>query len=195
MGWNKIFAIGTLVIVWVLWTLKYLDLGVANDVFSRLSSVGSTSSPPASDASSLRPLVLYTYAESENARENLQFFLKNGLHQRADFLFILNGETMAPDIIPDEPNIRIIRRENKCYDIGAMGQVLMQDDLWKKYKRFITMNASIRGPFFPVHSPTCWTDAFLNRITDKVKVRPSLAIPPGSLLGQGAEGAAVFKRY
>ncbi|ROW06020.1 hypothetical protein VMCG_04633 [Cytospora schulzeri] len=170
MGWNKTFAIGTLIIVWVFWSLRFLDIGTTDDVLSRISSVGSILSTPASDEPSLRPLVLYTYAESDNARANLNFFISNGLHGNADFVFIFNGETTAPDLLPDEPNIRIVRRNNTCFDIGAMGEVLGKDDLWKKYKRFITMNASIRGPFFPVHSPSCWTDKFLGRITEKVKL-------------------------
>lgn len=173
MGWNKTFAIGSLMIVWILWGLRSSYLGATGDVLSRLSSVASVPSSPTSDELDLRPLVLYTYAESDNARANLHFFVKNGLHGRADFVFIFNGETTAPDMIPDAPNIRKIWRENRCYDIGAMGEVLREDGLWKKYKRFITMNASIRGPFFPVHSPHCWTDLFLDRITDKVKVRVS----------------------
>lgn len=51
-----------------------------------------------------------------------------------------------------------------------MGEVLRQDDLWKRYRRFITMNASVRGPFLPVYSSSCWTDVFLDRITDKIKL-------------------------
>lgn len=167
IGWNQILTICVLIIIWVFWGLRYLNKSATDDV---LSSVAAVLSAPASEEPGLRPLVLYTYAESENARANLYFFLRNGLHGNADFVFIFNGETNAPDMIPEAPNIRIVRRENKCYDIGAMGEILRQDDLWKKYKRFITMNASIRGPFFPVHSPSCWTDKFLGRITDKVKV-------------------------
>ncbi|KUI56767.1 hypothetical protein VP1G_04138 [Cytospora mali] len=173
MGWNKTFAIGTLVLVWVFWSLRFLDIGLTDGVLSRLPLVGSAPSPPPADDEpqpNLRPLVLYTYAESENARANLNFFIKNGLHGKADFVFIFNGQTTAPAMIPDEPNIRVVRRDNKCFDIGAMGEVLSKDNLWTNYKRFITMNASIRGPFFPVHSQSCWTDTFLNRITDKVKL-------------------------
>lgn len=52
-----------------------------------------------------------------------------------------------------------------------MGEVLRQDDLWKKYKRFITMNASIRGPFLPMYDrPNCWTDKFLDRLNNKTKL-------------------------
>ncbi|PSR78492.1 hypothetical protein BD289DRAFT_376621 [Coniella lustricola] len=121
-------------------------------------------------ADDLRPLVLYTYAETPNARSNLEFFIRNGLNGKADFVFIFNGPTDAPALLPELPNIRIVQRANTCFDIGAHGEVLRQDDLWKKYKRFITMNASVRGPFVPTYFPTCWMDAFLNKITDTVKL-------------------------
>ncbi|KAL2288841.1 hypothetical protein FJTKL_03493 [Diaporthe vaccinii] len=167
MGWNKSLALGILIVIWVVWSLSS---STTDGVISRLPSFpagGVTSSPT---DPSLRPLVLYTYAESDNARENLAFFVKNGLHGNADFVFIFNGETSAVDLLPQAPNVQVVKRDNKCFDIGAMGEVLRKDDLWKGYKRFITMNASIRGPFFPVHAPSCWTDTFLNRITDKVKL-------------------------
>lgn len=118
-----------------------------------------------------RPLVLYAYAESENARDNLKFFVQRGLHAAADFIFIFNGETDASDLVPKNlENIKIVKRENTCYDIGAFGQILAKDGLWMRYKRFITLNASLRGPFVPVWSNDCWTDAFFSKITDQVKV-------------------------
>lgn len=51
-----------------------------------------------------------------------------------------------------------------------MGEVLRQDDLWKKYKRFITMNASVRGPFLPIYNSACWTDVFLDRLDSNTKL-------------------------
>lgn len=117
-----------------------------------------------------RPLVLYAYADSPNALENLQFFLKRGLHARADFVFIFNGETEAYKFVPNLENVKIVHRNNTCYDMGALGEVLAKDRLWQNYKRFITLNASIRGPFLPMWSDDCWTDVFLDKITEKVKV-------------------------
>lgn len=115
--------------------------------------------------------MLYTYAESETARENLKFFLEKGIHGGADFIFIFNGVTDAVSLVPEHPNIKVIQRENKCFDLGGMGEVLRKDDLWKRYKRFITMNASIKGPFLPRYASTaCWTDIFLGRVTDTVKL-------------------------
>jgi hypothetical protein len=115
-------------------------------------------------------LILYAYKESENARQNLEFFLSQGLHSAADFIFILNGDTDAAYLIPQESHIRIIHRPNTCFDLGAFGEVLRKHDLWRGYKRFITLNASLRGPFIPAWSDKCWSDAYLERVTDDVKV-------------------------
>lgn len=118
-----------------------------------------------------RPLILYAYAESENARENFKFFLQRGLHSGADFVFIFNGETDAAELVPSHlENVRVVQRDNTCYDMGAFGEVLTKDDLWLRYKRFITLNASVRGPFLPMWSKECWTDAFLDKVTEKNKV-------------------------
>ncbi|KAK2008091.1 hypothetical protein LZ32DRAFT_694938 [Colletotrichum eremochloae] len=117
-----------------------------------------------------RPLVLYAFAESDAGRENLKFFVNQGLHDAADFIFIFNGETNVGAIIPEKKNIRVINRPNTCFDLGAYGEVLRKDDLYKKYKRFITLNASIRGPFLPHWARSCWSDLYLGRLSEKVKL-------------------------
>ncbi|KAK8049307.1 hypothetical protein PG994_011037 [Apiospora phragmitis] len=127
-------------------------------------------SEPHKETVSDRPLISYAYAESESGRANFKYFLEQGLHGAADFIFIINGETDAADLIPHKPNIRIVRRNNTCFDLGAHGEVLRENDLWKKHKRFITLNASIRGPFLPRWSRGCWSDVYLGRVTEKVKL-------------------------
>jgi len=117
-----------------------------------------------------RALVVYAYAESEVARQNLDFFVNKGLHGAADFVFIFNGETNASALVPQRPNIKVVKRPNTCFDLGAIGEILRSGDLWKMYKRFITMNASVRGPFIPVWSSDCWTELYLDRITARTKV-------------------------
>lgn len=118
-----------------------------------------------------RPLILYVYAESETARENIKFFIHQGLHGAADFVFILNGVEDDNYLeIPQKPNIRVVKRPNTCYDLGAYGEVLRHDGLWQKYSRFIMLNASIRGPFLPYWSKACWSDLYLGKLTGKVKV-------------------------
>ncbi|KAI0128398.1 hypothetical protein BJ170DRAFT_701313 [Xylariales sp. AK1849] len=117
-----------------------------------------------------RPLITYAYAESESARSNLEFFISQGLHDAADFIFIINGLTDASQLIPNKTNIRIIERPNECFDLGAHGEVLRNDNLWKQYKKFITLNASIRGPFIPYWAKRCWSDVFLGRVEGDVKL-------------------------
>ncbi|KAI4261160.1 MAG: hypothetical protein L6R42_003638 [Xanthoria sp. 1 TBL-2021] len=118
-------------------------------------------------------LILYAYHETANARRNAEFFIRHGLHDSADFIFIVNGEGTGLDTLlpPDAENIKVVRRENTCYDIGSYGDALRGlGDSIKQYKRFILLNASIRGPFVPHWSKECWSDAYLGRLTDQVKL-------------------------
>ncbi len=91
--------------------------------------------------------------DTELANENTRFFIKHALHDRADFVFVLNGESDLRDEFPDHlPNVRVIQRDNTCYDLGAHGEVLKANDkeLIKKYDKFILMNGkSLRL--------TCWS--------------------------------------
>ncbi|KAL8956153.1 MAG: hypothetical protein Q9183_006396, partial [Haloplaca sp. 2 TL-2023] len=118
-------------------------------------------------------LIIYTYYETENAKRNAEFFIRHGLHDSADFIFIMNGqESNLEYLLPkDAPNVRIVRRhENRCFDLGASGEVLRSmGDALHRYDKFILLNASIRGPFVPHWSKECWSDAYTGRITDQVK--------------------------
>lgn len=115
-----------------------------------------------------RPLILYAFFETEDSLPNIHFFLRHALHASADFVFIMNGPATVK--IPTLPNVRVIHRRNRCHDIGSYGEVLTKDGLWKKYRRFIMLNSSIRGPFFPSWSSACWSDVYLNKVTAEVKV-------------------------
>lgn len=118
-----------------------------------------------------RPLILYALFETPLALINFKFYLNHALHDAADFMFIFNGPTDAYKYLPKASNIKYVTRANDCYDLGAFAEVLLKDDLYKKYNRFITMNASIRGPFLPVWAMgACWSDMYLKMITDEVKV-------------------------
>ena len=107
---------------------------------------------------------------------DLKFFIKHGLHDQADFVFIFNGATDAETLLPGgQDNIRIVKKANLCFDLGTHAAVLSEEingekALKDKYKRFILMNASIRGPFIPHWSTACWSEAYLGRLNEKVKV-------------------------
>ena len=131
---------------------------------------------PAASKPTDKPLILFAYSESANARANIEFFIAHALHDAADFIFIINGETDVEKIIPTKPNIKYVKRENDCYDLGAYAEILLKNDTYKGYKRFITLNASIRGPFLPSWSNGCWSDLYLNKVTDEVKVYTSTSL-------------------
>ena len=53
--------------------------------------------------------------------------------------------------LPDLPdNARYLHHPNQCYDWGTFGWVLKTEDIdTAKYKHFIFLNSSVRGPFLP----------------------------------------------
>ncbi|RDW70062.1 hypothetical protein BP5796_08459 [Coleophoma crateriformis] len=185
-----------LVVLLVIWSLWYMDLSSVRGAIQRHNSetgrTGQSTAIGFGDASEAksspvdgsvqpvlsttaaakieRPLILYAYSETTSARTNLEFFIRHGLHAAADFIFILNGATDATTLIPLADNIRYVQRANDCYDLGAFAEVLTHDDLYKNYKKFIMLNASIRGPFLPYWAESCWSDMYLKKVTDKVKL-------------------------
>ncbi|CAD6440023.1 16725300-4642-46ba-b890-d2acf0ccf584 [Sclerotinia trifoliorum] len=122
------------------------------------------------EPSNERPLILYAFSESPEARINIQYFIDHGLHDAADFIFILNGETDIHKNIPQKDNIKHIHRPNDCFDLGGYAEVLTKTDLYKNYRKFIMLNASLRGPFLPSWSQSCWSSLYLSRITDTTKL-------------------------
>lgn len=183
LSW-RFLLLGASLALCLLWIVAQPDLHAPRDMLASAktqlhdSIYGDGDGGNANSAPSLgsanpgdRPLVMYAYAESETARVDLQFFVRNGIHRRADFIFVFNGESDAIDMVPQSlPNVWAVQRNNTCFDMGGMGEVLQRDNLWKRYKRFITMNASLRGPFLPIYSNDCWTDLFLSRLTAKTKL-------------------------
>ena len=187
---NVLWAVSLFLLffIWFLWGLKAHFGGTSGEWYSSIkngvdhikthvsNSTEEVYSGPNDGSDDItntgdRPLILYAYHETENARRNLEFFIAHGLHHAADFIFVMNGKTDATNLLPQLPNIKYIQRGNDCYDMGAFAEVLVKDDLYKKYSRFITMNASIRGPFLPYWATGCWSDMFLSKVTDEVKVR------------------------
>lgn len=119
-------------------------------------------------------VLLYVYYEQSDAKRNLQFFVDHALHDHMDFVFIIQGDTLTVDI-PVRPNIKIIHRENNCYDLGAIGSILSANghEIRKRYEKFVLMNSSVRGPFFPHWARmqgTCWSNLFLQPLTGLTKL-------------------------
>ena len=128
-----------------------------------------------------RVLVIYVWADTDvSSLGNLAFFIRHGVHrsQPADYYFILqnvNNKTVNESGLPSlPPNAHYIQHENECFDFGTFGWFLSSTliDI-TKYKYFILMNASIRGPYLTAYFPDdlfWWFEIFTRLLNDEVKL-------------------------
>ena len=48
--------------------------------------------------------------------------------------------------------------ENRCYDWGTFGWAIAEGKVdTAKYRAFVFMNSSVRGPFLPAYFPVSWS--------------------------------------
>mmetsp|Transcript_7015 Transcript_7015/g.19104 ORF Transcript_7015/g.19104 Transcript_7015/m.19104 type:complete len:1431 (-) Transcript_7015:144-4436(-) len=117
-----------------------------------------------------RPKVLVVYAFYESGREqrkNMLYFLRHGMDSYADTTIVVNGNTTIH--FPHRPQLRVIFRENTCFDFGAWGFGLEAAvATGKTYAYYILMNSSVRGPFFPFYVSEelrgHWTQLWISRL-------------------------------
>ncbi|KAM3420885.1 hypothetical protein BST61_g4120 [Cercospora zeina] len=113
-----------------------------------LDQISGTSedTPQTSTSNPNEDLILFSFRETESAAKNLEFFLKHALHAKADFIFIINGEhTQNLSALHELTNVA--------------------------YKRFMLVNDSVRGPFFPSWAEkTCWSDAYWGKLDETTKL-------------------------
>jgi hypothetical protein len=113
-------------------------------------------------------LVLYCYFEKNiNYINNLQLFLKLGLYDECDYLFIINGKISIE--IPEKNNIKVLYRKNEDYDFGAYNDALETINI-NKYNYYFFINTSVRGPFIPTYVNIKWYEPFINLLIDDIKL-------------------------
>jgi hypothetical protein len=126
-----------------------------------------------------RVLVVYVYAETHTlSEENLRLFIRLAVRNThdADYYFILqqlHNETVDETTLPILPsNAHYIQHENKCYDMGTVGWFLSLDIINKnKYRYFIFLNSSVRGPFIvSYYDNLSWYTIFTRRLIDHIKL-------------------------
>lgn len=136
----------------------------------------------------MRNLVIYAYYEKDSIyRDNLCFFLKQGICDDCDYVFVLNGNCSVN--IPDRPNIRVLSRDNMHYDFGAWHYALQNTDI-SKYQYFIFLNTSVRGPFLPRYVKMKWYEAFTDLLHGDVKLAGSTI----NVLNSPSEHSKLFEK-
>ncbi len=153
--------------------------------------------------------MIYVYARiHSHAFGNLKYFIKNAVRENdgVDYYFILQNvgnkivnETELP-LLPKR-NAHYIQHENLCFDFGTVGwflntytvgnpwvnQTTIADQEKKinitRYKYFIMINSSVRGPYFPPYylkfvsdykkdfeKSFYWYYVFTKRLNEKIKL-------------------------
>ena len=149
-------------------------------------------------------LVLYTYHESPRATRNLRFFLdqtaqdwavsdecQTGPRPGLELVLVISGHFCSV-ALPLVGNVQVLQVDNSGTDFGAftdafdaLGITLdsgLEAQGWRRrYKYFVFIDSSCRGPFLPPYAPMLhWTDPFTSKITEEVKlVGPSIHFIPG----------------
>ena len=124
----------------------------------------------------MKCVIIYTYFKSKSADFNLAFFAKNELkiRENIDYIIVVNG--FICDIqIPEISNVIILKRENIGFDFGGHNHALKYiEDNKKEYDYYFFMNSGVIGPILPhylrVNSLLHWTDFFINKINNNIKL-------------------------
>ena len=79
---------------------------------------------------------------------------KTILARLSDRMSILQPGNDYPNLPQLPGNARYIYHLNECYDWGTFGWLLRSGEIrLQRYKYFILMNSSVRGPFIPPYVP------------------------------------------
>lgn len=73
----------------------------------------------------------------------------------------------------ERKNVRFMKTDNECYDLGAVGKALLTlQERLKSYEFVIWLNSSVRGPFIPLflRHKVHWTEYLTEKLNEKVKL-------------------------
>jgi hypothetical protein len=126
-----------------------------------------------------RTLIVYVFAKTHvSSEKNLAFFIRTAVRQshHADYYFILqqiDNKTFNESKLPILPsNAHYVQHENKCFDVGTVGWFLSSGMIDKnRYKYFIFLNSSVRGPFIvSYYDSPVWYTIFTRRLNDHIRL-------------------------
>ena len=117
-------------------------------------------------------LIIYSYFEHKNSMKNLTFFIKNGIinNNNVIYIFVINGNKCSINI-PKYENIYIIRRDNKGHDFASWSHALKNHN-YSEYDRFIFLNDTVIGPFIPLYvdNSNKWYEMFCKQLSNIYKL-------------------------
>ncbi|KAK9859799.1 hypothetical protein WJX84_002990 [Apatococcus fuscideae] len=145
-------------------------------------------------------LVVYTFSNTDaEYKANLQFFVSEAMQEDdgCHYIVVVQQEANGKPVLdlPDVPsNARYEFHYNTCYDYGTVGWLLEQGKMDPgKYRYFVFVNSSVRGPFLPAYWPKerHWTAILTSRLSDNVKlVGPAISCEGAH---RGGEFASIWR--
>jgi hypothetical protein len=111
--------------------------------------------------------VLYHYYESSgSAQTNLKYFLRRGLETNASVYISFAGK--IPNFVVGDSKLTLIEVENKNHDYGGISHLIRNCVPLERFKYFIVLNSTVRGPFLPHYYHEDWIEIFLRPFTKNV---------------------------
>lgn len=109
------------------------------------------------------------YEKNELYKNNLKYFLDNGILDNVDYYIIINGKCSID--IPNKSNIIIYKKENQGYDFGAYSYAIkiLENKKLENYDYYFFINSSVRGPYLK-NKNMIWTDEFIKLFKNNVKI-------------------------
>jgi hypothetical protein len=126
-------------------------------------------------------LIVLAHYFDRLGRDNLQFFLAQGLvpDSAYHFVVVVNGQVppgwseKLNKIAEAYSNFEWHAHNNTGYDFCVYKDALTSLPLKvsiKDIRNFVLLNKSLRGPFVPSYYERPWPDVFTSRLTDRVKL-------------------------
>ena len=120
----------------------------------------------------MKIVISLAYYETPRSAYNLKFFVENELKYREniDYIIVINGMNCSVSL-PELNNLTVIRRENTGFDFGAHSVALnyIKTNMIY-YDYFIYLNSGVIGPIVPHYLKIHWSNFFIEKINDKVKL-------------------------
>ena len=143
----------------------------------------------------MKSVIIYTYYQSHVANYNLDFFIKRELSYKPniDYMIIINGFN-CPLRIPKLDNLTVLKRENIGFDFGGHNHAIQYlETHHKQYDYYFFMNSGVFGPVIKGGN-THWSNLFINKITDKVKLVSTtiVCLPKNDNCGYGPKVEGFF---
>ena len=134
----------------------------------------------------MESLIIYVYLESEQTKDNLNFFIKNGIikEDKYKYVFLINNNVCSLHPFAGVyDNVEVIFRKENAGDIYTYNWFIekMGNEYFNKFSNIYFINSSCIGPFIPVYSSLNWVETCNEMLKNYELIGPVGEVPPDNL--------------